>query len=181
MDTKEYNANLRKCYDHLEEELSQLRTGRATPELVEGVMVNAYETETPLKGLANITAADTRSLIVQPWDQNLLDAVSKAISSANLGFSPAIEGDLVRVKIPDLTEERRKEFVRIMKEKVEEGRIAVRNVRQKTMKDIDDFISTGMSEEESDRAKEGVEKSVKEMNEKIETLREKKEADLMKV
>jgi ribosome recycling factor len=103
------------------------------------------------------------------------------VTNANLGFLPIAEGDRVLVKFPDLTEERRKDFVKIMGERVEDARVAVRNVRQKYMKDIDEAEKSGLSEDEADREREEGEKLVKEMNERIEELREKKEEDLMTI
>ena len=105
---EDFKKDIEKCIDHINEDLSQIRTGRATPELVEEVMVNAYETESPVKNYATISAMDSKTLMIQPWDKSILENISKAISNANLGFSPITEGDRVLVKIPDLTEERKK-------------------------------------------------------------------------
>jgi ribosome recycling factor len=124
---------------------------------------------------------DAKTLGIQPWDKTLLENISKAINVANLGLSPVIEGDRVLVKIPDLTEERRKEYVKIMKDRIEDGRIAVRQVRQKYMKELDDLQSNGLSEDEADRVRSEIEKIVKETNQKIEEIREQKEKDLLTI
>jgi ribosome recycling factor len=181
MDIDSFKSDIDKCFLSLKEDLSQIRTGRATPELIEDLLVKAYETEAPLKNYANITVSDTRSLLVQPWDKTIVDNIVKAISSANMGFSPVSEGQAVRVSIPELTEERRLEYVKIMKDRVEDGRVAVRQVRQKYMQELDDMQKSGTSEDEIDRAKEQIEKDVKEMNNQIEELKEVKEKDLMTV
>lgn len=181
MDIDIFKTDLDKCVDNLTEDLAQIRTGRATPELIQDVLVNAYQTEAPLKNYATINVADNRSLIVIPWDKSIIDNISKGISSANLGFNPVSEGDLVRVSIPDLTQERRVEYVKVMKERVEDARIAVRQVRQKFMQDIDEQQKQGFSEDQADMLREEGEKLVKESNAKIEEIKDKKEEELMTI
>ena len=181
MNIEGFKIDIEKCFQALQEDLSQIRTGRATPEVVEDIMVDAYETQAPIKNYANITTMDAKTILIQPWDKNLVDAISKAVSNAKLGFSPITEGDRVLVKFPDLTEERRQDFVKIMGERVEDARVTVRNVRQKYMKEIDEAEKSGTSEDDADRKREEGEKLVKEMNEEIEELRKKKETDLMTI
>lgn len=181
MDIELFKKDIAKCIEHVKEDLSQIRTGRATPELVEEVMINAYETTSPLKNLATISAVDAKTINIQPWDKSILENISKGISSANLGLSPMTEGDRVLVKLPDLTEERRMEYVKIMKERIEDGRIAVRQVRQKYMKEIDEAQKDGFSEDEADRLRDEVEKEVKLSNEKIEEIKGDKEKDLLTI
>lgn len=170
-----------KCILHVREDLSQIRTGRATPELVEEIVISAYETTSPLKNLATITSVDVKTINIQPWDKSILDNIVNALEGANLGFTPIREGDRVLVKTPDLTEERRKEYVKIMKERIEDGRVAVRQVRQKYMKEIEQAQKDGLSEDEADRLREEIEKIVKEANEEIENIRVVKEKDLMTI
>ena len=181
MDTESFQIDLDKCIEALEESLTQIRTGRATPELVEDIPVDAYSTQAPIKNYATINASDKRSLVIIRGTRVLWMEYSKAISSANMGFNPVSEGDHVRVTIPDLTEERRKEYVKVMKDRVEDTRVAVRHVRQKFMKEIDDMQVSGLSEDDADRVRESFEKLVKEYNEKIEEIREVKEKDLMTI
>ncbi len=181
MDIELFKKDIAKCIEHVKEDLSQIRTGRATPELVEEVMINAYETTSPLKNLATISAVDAKTINIQPWDKSILENISKGISSANLGLSPMTEGDRVLVKLPDLTEERRMEYVKIMKERIEDGRIAVRQVRQKYMKEIDEAQKDGFSEDEADRLRDEIEKEVKLSNEKIEEIKGDKEKDLLTI
>ena len=181
MDIDIFKTDLDKCVDNLTEDLAQIRTGRATPELIQDVLINAYQTEAPLKNYATINVADNRSLIVIPWDKSIMDNISKGISSANLGFNPVSEGDHVRVSIPDLTQERRVEYVKVMKERVEDARIAVRQVRQKFMLDIDEQQKQGFSEDQADMLREEGEKLVKESNVKIEEIKDKKEEELMSI
>jgi ribosome recycling factor len=181
MDIEVFKKDLNKSLEALKEDLSQIRTGRATPEVVQDIIVDAYETQAPVKNYANITVMDARTISIQPWDKNIVDAISKGVSESDLGLSPITEGDRVLVKLPDLTEERRKEYVKVMGERVEEARIAVRNVRQKYMKEIDEAEESGMSEDEADRYRAEIEKLVGEMNESIEEVREKKEKALMEI
>jgi ribosome recycling factor len=181
MDTEEFKVDFDKCIEALKEDLSQIRTGRATPELVEEIEVDAYDTQAPLKSYANITISDAKSLVITPWDKGLIDNIVKALSEANMGFSAVAEGDHIRVMLPDLTEERRKEYVKVMKDRVEDARVAVRNVRQKYMKEIDEFEQGGASQDSADRLRDILEKMVKEYNEEIENIREKKEKDLMTI
>lgn len=181
MDQSQVKQDFQKCVDHLVTELSQLRTGRATTELLESVKVDVYGTETQLKAVGNISVSDSKSLVVQVWDKNITESVVKAIDKANLSLRSSIEGDLIRVTLPDMTEERRKELVRVMKERVETARISVRQVRQKHMKEISEAVEAGLSEDQGEAKEKVVEDEAKSANEKIEEMRKKKEEDLMTV
>jgi ribosome recycling factor len=181
MDTELFKKDVEKCIGYLKEDLSQIRVGRATPDLVEDVMVDAYGTTSPLKNVATITIVDAKTINIQPWDSSVLEDVGRGLESAKLGFSTMVEGDRVLVKLPDLTEERRKEYVKVMKERVEDARVAVRQVRQKYMKEIDELEDEGLSQDQADRLREEIEKGVKEANEKIEKIREEKEKELLTI
>ena len=181
MDINTFKTDISKCVDHVKEDLSQIRTGRATPELVEEVLVNAYGTQSPVKNLASISVIDAKTINIQPWDKTILEEINKGVSNANLGFSPIMEGDRVIVKIPDLTEERRQEYVKIMKERIEDGRIAVRQVRQKYMQGIDEAQKGGLSEDQADMKREEAEKVVKDANEQIENIKNQKEEELLTI
>lgn len=181
MDINIFKTDISKCVDHVKEDLSQIRTGRATPELVEEIMVNAYGTQSPVKNLASISAMDAKTISIQPWDKTILEEIAKGVSSANLGFSSVMEGDRVIVKIPDLTNERRQEYVKIMKERIEDGRVAVRQVRQKFMQGVDEEQKSGLSEDQADMQRDEAEKIVKDANEQIENLRDLKEKDLLTI
>ena len=181
MDINQFKEDITKSVEHVKEDLSQIRTGRATTELVEDILVNAYETQSPVKNLASISVMDAKTIAIQPWDKTILENINKGISSANLGFSSIMEGDRVLVKIPDLTEERRQEYVKIMKERIEDGRVSVRQVRQKFMQTIDEQQKSGMSEDEADRLREEGEKIVKDANAQIEVIKDEKEKDLLTI
>ena len=166
----------------MKEELAQIRTGRATAELIEPIKVEAYGTISPLKNLGNISVSDTRSLFVQVWDKGVVESVAKGIDAANLGLSTSIEGDGVRVHVPELTEERRKDLVKVMKERVETARISVRNVRRDYIKMIDEMVKEGeLPEDDGKRFKDDIEKRVKKTNEVIEDMKDTKEGDLMSI
>jgi ribosome recycling factor len=181
MDIELFKKEIEKCVVYLKEDLSQIRVGRATPDLVEEVMVDAYKTTSPLKNLATISVVDAKTINIQPWDKNILEDVGRGLENAKLGFSVIMEGERVLVKLPDLTEERRKEYVKVMKERIEDARVAVRQVRQKYMKDIDEQEDGGLSEDQADRLRDEVEKIVKEKNQRIEEIREGKEKELLTI
>lgn len=181
MDINIFKTDISKCVDHVKEDLSQIRTGRATPELVEEILVNAYGSQSPVKNLASISVIDAKTINIQPWDKSILEEINKGVSAANLGFSPILEGDRVIVKIPDLTEERRQEYVKIMKERIEDGRVAVRQVRQKFMQGIDEEQKGGLSEDQADMQRDEAEKIVKDANEQIENIKNQKEQELLTI
>jgi ribosome recycling factor len=173
----DFKKDIQRVIDSMVDDFARIRTGRASPELIENVKVNAYGTDMVLKSVATISVSDVKSLLVQPWDKALVEHVMKGLISSNLGLSASVEGDSIRVSIPDLNEERRREYVKVMKERAELARIGVRNVRQKAMKEIEDDLS----EDEIKRQKEEIELEVKEANEKIAELRDTKESELMSV
>ena len=181
MDVSNFKIEADKVVDSMVEDFSRIRTGRAAPELIENVKVDAYGTEMTLKSIANINVSDSKSLVAQPWDKTLVNSVSKGLMASNLGLSVSVEGDGVRVTIPDLSQERRLEYVKVMKERSELARIGIRNARQKTMKDIELQQDGGLSEDEAKRRKEEVEKEVKIANDRIAELREVKEKELLTV
>ena len=179
MEIANFKQDMEKCINHVKEDLAQIRTGRATTELVDGILVEAYGAPTPIKNIASIGVLDNKSISIQPWDKTVLDGIVKGVTDANLGLMPVKEGDRVIVRVPDLTEERRKEYVKIMKDRVEDGRISVRQIRQKYMKQIEEEKKTGLPEDEANRQKDEVEKVVKETNARIEEIRDEKEKSLM--
>ena len=181
MDINLFSTNISKCVTHLTEDLSHIHTGRANTELIDGVEVEAYGIKNPIKNVASISVADSRSLVIAPWDQTLKEAIVKGVAESSLGFFASIEGDVVRIKIPELTGERRDQFVKVMKEKVEQARISVRNVRHEYMKEIEGEVSEGLPKDEGERLKNEIEKKVKETNEEIEKMKEQKEKELMTI
>lgn len=164
----------------LRSEFSSLRTGRATPALVEDLSVEAYGSRQPLKALAAISAPGGRDIVIQPWDRSLLLAVEKAIQSSSLGLNPIADKDAIRLSLPALTEERKKQLVKLLGEKLETVRIQVRRLRDEAMKAVDGREKAkAISEDERFREREAVEKTVGECNKKIEELGAAKEREIM--
>lgn len=162
----------------LEERFSSVRAGRANPSMLDDVYVDYYGTKTPLKGLATIFVPEARQLNIKPFDKTILGAIEKAIFEANLGVTPSNNGESVFITIPQLTEDRRKELVKQVKEYAEEGRISIRNIR----KDVIDIIKKDEHPEDEERAiVDKLQEVVNDYNKKIEDLTKEKEKDLMEI
>ncbi|HSX39619.1 MAG TPA: ribosome recycling factor [Candidatus Saccharimonadales bacterium] len=182
MDANNLKSKLAKSLDHLKSELSQIRTGRATPSLLENIVVDAYGAKMTLKEVGSITLLDPQNLVVAPWDKSLLKAIGTAILESDLKVNPVVDSTQVRVPIPALTEERRKEFVKVVSVKIEECKNSMRNVRQEVMKEIDkDFSDKKIGEDDKFSQKEQVEDVVKDFVSQADTLGEAKKTDLMSV
>jgi ribosome recycling factor len=129
-------ARMKKALDHTLHEFSSIHTGKATPSMVENVTIDAYGTQMRLKECAAITTPDARMIVIQPWDVSLIKAVEKGIQVANLGFNPIADGKLLRVPLPEMSRERREEFVKVAHKMAEEGRVQVRNVRRECLEGL---------------------------------------------
>lgn len=168
--------------EHFAGEAAKIRTGRANPALVEGLMVDYYGTRTPLKQIASINIPEARQILIQPWDKGSLTMIEAAIREADLGLNPGNDGQSIRVVLPALNEERRMELVKALNQRAEEGRIAVRTVREEVWKDIQDLERAGsISEDDKFHGKDELQKLVDQYNEKVETLRKKKEEEILTV
>lgn len=126
----ETKSQMQKAIDHLEAELAKIRAGRANPAMLEGIHADYYGTNTPLNQIANISTTDAKTLVIQPWEKSMLVPIEKAIHLANLGFMPANDGVVIRINLPPLTEERRKDLVKKTKAEGEHGKVGVRNIRR---------------------------------------------------
>ncbi|PIV10214.1 MAG: ribosome recycling factor [Candidatus Portnoybacteria bacterium CG03_land_8_20_14_0_80_41_10] len=174
--------NLDKTTEYLKGELASLQIGRATPSLIEDLTVECYNQKMPLKQLANIQTLDSRSILIQPWDKSILKNIEKALGHSKLGLSPVVEEDFVRLTIPPLSEERRKELNKIVQEKMEECRISIRRQREEIWRRIQDLEKEGkISEDDKFKAKDELQKVVDDYNRQIEEAAEKKEKEIMKV
>ncbi|HEQ65351.1 MAG TPA: ribosome recycling factor, partial [bacterium] len=160
-------------------DIKKMRSNRATPDLLADIKVEAYGTLNPLKNISTISVVDAKNILVQPWDKSLVEEINKGLMQSDLNLSIQVEGEHVRVIFPDMTLERRKEMVKIMKQRIESARVAIRSVRQDMMQSIDQSEKDGISEDQAFRMREDVEKTVKDYNQKVEDLREKKENELM--
>jgi len=178
----ELKAHMDKTIHVFEHELIKLRTGRANPAMVEDVKVDYYGTHTPLKHLARITAPEPDLIVIQPFDKSQVRAIEKAIQAANLGFNPMVEGDLLRIKIPRLTEERRKELSKIIREKAEEAKIALRNIRRDVKEKLDKEKKDGiLSEDDHERLMKELDKVTHEYTAKVDAAAQAKEKQLLSV
>ena len=169
---------MKKAIDHLDNELTKIRAGRATPGMLDGIRVDAYGAQMPLNQVANVNTPDGRTIMIQPWDKKMIDAIEKAIQAANLGFNPSNNGESVIINVPMLTEERRKDLVKAAHKEGEHARVSIRGARQKANEGIknaklpEDFTKDGMDQ---------VEKITASYNKKVDALIDAKEKDIMKV
>lgn len=182
MAAKEARAHMEKALEAMRREFSGVRTGKASPALLDTVRVEAYGSKMSLNQVASVSAPEPRLLVVQPWDKGLVPVVEKAIRNAELGLNPANDGGLIRVPIPQLNEERRKEMVRMLHKLAEEGRIAVRHARQEANKALKQKQSDGeVSEDDARRQMDEVQKLTDEYIAKIDHLLKAKEEEVMEV
>ncbi|MDQ0337293.1 ribosome recycling factor [Caldalkalibacillus uzonensis] len=171
-----------KAVNQLKSELASLRAGRATPALLDKVYVDYYGTPTPVNQLANISAPEPRLLTIQPWDKSVLDAIEKAILKSELGLTPNNDGNIIRIAIPALTEERRQELVKMVKKYGEEAKVAIRNVRRDANESIKKIEKGGdISEDEARRHQETIQKTTDEHIAQVDQIVAKKEKEIMEV
>ena len=171
-----------RSVEALKKELSTIRTGRANSAVVEGVMVDYYGTLTPLNQLASITVPEARLLVVQPWDRRSLPAVEKAILKYGLGLNPINDGNVLRLAIPQLTEERRRDLVRLVRKKVEDGRVEVRNIRRDILEQLRRMEKAkDVSQDESKRAQEQLQRMTDLYVAQMDALAGDKEKEVMEV
>lgn len=168
--------------DHLKSEIASLRTGRATPALIEDLEVDYYGSKTPLKAMAAISNPEPRTLVIQPWDKGAMQLIEKAIQASPLGINPIADRDVIRLSIPPLNEERRKELVKLLGRYIEDARISVRKEREDSLRVIDhQFKAKEISEDERFRQRSDIQKIVDEINKKIEDIAAAKEKEIMGV
>lgn len=173
---------MRKAIDHLREEFGTIRTGRATPALVEKLRVDYYGSETPLQQLAGFTVPEARVLVISPYDKGAMTSIEKAIQNSDLGVTPSNDGSVIRLTFPALTEERRKELVKVVKQRAEEGRVSVRNARRQARHDLEVLQKDGViSEDDLDRAEKDLDKLTKSHEAEIDQMMQAKEQELLEV
>ena len=159
---------MNKSVEATKENFMGIRTGRANPALLNGIMVDYYGAPTPIKAVASIGVPEPRTLSVTPFDASQANAVEKAIRDSDLGVSPNRDGNVIRVTMPELTEERRKEYVKLAKNKAEEGKVAVRNIRRKAKESIDKSVKDGeLGEDEGDRLQKELDKVTKQVTDSL--------------
>ncbi len=178
-DTRERMA---RAIEHVKSEFGAVRTGRATPTLVEGVLVDYYGTETPLRQLANFSVPEPRLLVVSPFDKGSIKDIEKAIAKADLGLTPSNDGQVIRLGFPALTEERRQSFVKMVKAKAEEGRVALRGVRHHARKELESLEKEqGLSSDEIERLEKVLDKLTQEEVAVVDALLAHKQQELLEV
>jgi len=179
---RDAESKMSKSVEHFSAELTSIRTGRANPALIDKVMVPYYGTPTPLNQLAQISVPEPRLLVVQVYDKSQIGAVEKALRSSEQGLNPASDGQVIRVPIPPLTEERRREYVKLVRQKAEDARVAIRNVRRDELHRIDQLQKKGeVAEDESKRAHTRLQKITETQIEKVDALAGRKETEVLEV
>lgn len=179
---KDTRHRMEAAVEALRSELAKLRTGKATPAILDGIVVNYYGNPTPLRQAANVSAPEPRLLVVQPWDRSLLGEIEKAIQKSDLGLNPANDGIVVRIPIPQLTEERRVSLVKLAKRFGEEGRVAVRNVRRDGIERLKKLEKDSkISEDDQHRGQDEIQHMTDELIKKIDEILVLKEKEIMEV
>lgn len=173
--------NMQKAIDHLDRELGKVRAGKANPKMLDGIMVDYYGSMTPLQQVASVNTPDPRTIAVQPWERGMIGPIEKAIMNANLGLNPDNNGELVRINIPPLTEERRQGLVKQVKKEGEEARVSIRNARRDVMNELKKLKKDGLPEDMEKDAEDQVQKLTDNFTKKVDEFLEKKEKDIMTV
>ncbi len=179
MNEREIKQRMEKVISFLEENLRKLRTGRAHVSLLESVKIEAYDTMMPLNQLANISVLDYKSMVVQPWDKSNVDAIVKSLTAANLGMTPIKDGDIVRISVPELTEERRKELTKVVGTYEEEAKIALRQVRKEAIEQMKNDKEA--TEDDIESITQQADKMIKEFNDEVARLAQSKREDMMAI
>jgi len=179
---KDAEQRMHKSIDALKDELRRLRTGRAHAGLLESVVVEYYGTQVPVKQTANISVEDARTIVVTPWEKQMVAAVEKAIINAGLGLNPVTAGQVIRVPLPPMTEERRKDLVKVVRHQAETGRVAIRAVRRDALGDVKDLLKEKLiTEDEERKAEVETQKLTDRYVAQIDALLKEKEAEIMEV
>ena len=180
-DIEQMKQKMNSALDHFSSELKKIRAGRANPDMIKDIVINAYDTKMPIEQLANIHVVDPTLLTVQPWDKTLVPEISKVIQASDLGINPLVDGDAIKLPLPPLTSERREEYVKIMKNKIEEARIQIRQRRKDFLLELEEEKKGGLPEDEVKRIEKQVQEVVDKMNDEIEKIGSAKEQELMSV
>jgi ribosome recycling factor len=177
----EAKAHMAKALEHLDHELVKLRTGKASTNLISDMMVEYYGTPTPLAQIANVQVSDARTIIIQPWERNMLGPIERVIINSNIGITPANDGEIIRLSVPPLTEERRKELVKKAKAAAEESKVGVRNARHKALEHIKKAVKDGLAEDIGKRKETELQDLVNKFVEQVDKVIVVKEKEIMTV
>lgn len=179
---KDAEARMKKSLEALDTAFKKVRTGRAHPSILDGVMVSYYGVDTPLKQVANVSVEDARTLAISAWEKNLIPQIEKAIMKADLGLNPSTSGDLIRVPMPALTEQTRRDMIKICKSEAEHARVAIRNIRRDANSDLKELLKEKeISEDEERKGQDEIQKLTDKYVAEVEEALKKKEADLLEV
>ena len=174
-------SQMEKTIAHLESDLAKIRAGKANPQMLDNIMVDAYGSKTPLSITASVNTQDSRTIIVQPWDKSMLIPIEKAIQAANLGFNPQNDGILIRIIVPPLTEERRKDLVKTSKSVGEDAKVSLRNIRKESIDKIKALQKAGTPEDEAKSGETNMQKITDEFSAKCDKHLEQKEKEILTV
>ena len=175
------SARMQKAVDFLEDTLLNIRAGKASTNVLNGVFVDYYGSQTPVSGVASVTVPDAKTILIQPWDKNMIRTIEKAIIDSNIGLTPSNNGETIRLSIPPLTEERRKELVKQSKGEVENARISLRNARRDAVEAFKKAGKEGMPEDESKDGETQAQKLLEKFSKQVDAAFEKKEKEIMTV
>ncbi len=174
------SSRMAKSIEALQKAFSKIRTGRAHPSLLDQITVSYYGSDSPLSQVANVSVEDSRTLKVTPWEKSMVQAIEKAIMASDLGLNPATQGIVIRIPLPPLTEERRRDLVKIVKQEAEQGRVSIRSIRRDANSEIKEALKEKLiSEDEARAGEEKVQKITDQFIKKVEKHLEEKEADLL--
>ena len=172
---------MQKAVTHLENELVKVRAGKASPAMLQGIMVDYYGAKTPLSQVSNINTTDARTIVVQPWEKAMIEPIEKAIFAANIGLTPINNGEMVRLNVPPLTEERRHSLVKGIKHEGETAKVSIRNARREAIEEIKKLQKEGIPEDEIKKAEEDMQKTTDTYSKKIDDILHHKEVEIMAV
>lgn len=175
------NAAMQKAIDHFEQELVKIRAGKATPNMLDGIVVDYYGTPTPIGQVGNISAVDARTITIQPWEKNMLQPMERAIIASNIGVNPQNDGNIIRLFLPPLTEERRKELVKRSNGEGEQAKIAIRNIRRDNIEQIKKMLKDGLSEDRAREEEENIQEITNEFISLVDKHLATKEKEIMSV
>jgi ribosome recycling factor len=172
---------MQKAVSHLENELIKVRAGKASPAMLQGIMVDYYGSKTPLSQVSNINTTDARTIVVQPWEKAMIEPIEKAIFAANIGLTPINNGEMVRLNVPPLTEERRHNLVKGIKHEGETAKVSIRNARREAIEEIKKLQKDGIPEDEIKKAEEEMQKTTDTFSKKVDDILHHKEVEIMAV
>ncbi len=178
---KEAEDRMQRAVDHLEEELINVRAGKASPNVLNGVMVDYYGSMTPVTGVASVTVPDAKTILIQPWDKKMIKQIEKAILDSNIGLTPSNNGEQIRLSIPPLTEDRRKQLVKQVRQEAETARVSLRNARRDAVEAFKRAQKEGMPEDESKDGETQAQKMLERFTKLLDAILDKKEKEIMTV